>query len=168
MRILLFTASIAALIAVTMTTEAAQRKRSRGAVTSRARDISNSLPNVEVQEAPKYLGFSVEPELDAKGEDLEFQQAIAAQLSLLDYVPDYRVEHFRWISDELVVPIQGWRGRIVSADPIADGACITVRVVPIAGIGTKDHTLEYYLYVDGRLTYIASDGTATRGVTTFN
>jgi hypothetical protein len=177
MRKLMLAASIAALIAVAMTTEAAQRGR-RQAGTTGVINVPKDTPTtaqaravnlaMERQEADRYRGLSVEADPDAQGEELAVQERIADQLSRLDYVPAHRVEHFRWIPEQLGLPILGWRGRIVAAAPDPDGVRITVRVTPIAGIGTADHTLEFYLYSNGRLVHVASEGATSRGVTTFN
>ncbi len=176
MRKFLLAASSAALITVALTSEAAQRgRRQAGAtdsiyvskdtpVTARNRELNLA---VERQKSEQYRGLSVEPHPAASGQAFVVQERIANLLGRLDYVPAHRVEHFRWIP-EMGMTISGWRGQIVETAPAPNGIRVTVKVKPIVALGTKDYTLESYLYTDGRLVHFASEGAPSRGVTTFN
>jgi hypothetical protein len=176
MRTLMLAASIAALFAVAMTTEGAQRGR-RAAGAAGSINVPKDTPataqasaialEMERQRAGSYRGLEVKPHPDAKGEALAIQERIADRLARLDYVPAQRIEHFRWIPEQLGLPIAGWRGQIVAAEPAQDGVRITMKVAPIAGVGTADHMLESYLYTNGRLVHLASEGAPSRGVTIF-
>lgn len=176
MRMLMLVASLAAVVALAMTTEAAPRAdRHTGATggvdvtkdtsaTTRARAVRFAIDR---QEAARYRGLQVEASADAESQERAIQEQIAQQLSWLDFVPTHRVDHFRWIPEQLGLPILGWRGRIVTTSQAADGVRVTVQVAPIAGIGTADHTRETYLISDGHLVHLASEGAPSRGVTTF-
>ncbi len=181
MRKLMLATLIAALIAVALTSvaptsEAAPRGR-RQAGAARPVYASKDTPAttkalaiqlaMERKKAARYRGLSVKADPNAEGEELAVQERIADQLSRLDYVPAHRVEHFRWIPEELGLTIYGWRGRIISAVPAPNGVTVTMRVAPIVPIGTGAHTLESYFYSKGRLVHLASQAGSFHGVTTY-
>lgn len=178
MRKFMLAALIAAFVAVTLTTQAAQRGR-RQAKAPRSVFVAKNSPaaaralawNLEMdrQKAERCRGLSVEPHPEAKGDERATQERIADLLSRQDYVPAHRVEHFRWIPEQMGMTIAGWRGRIVETARAPGGVLVKVKITPIAGLGTSDHTLESYLSTnDGRLVHVASEGAPSRGVITFH
>jgi hypothetical protein len=184
MRKIMFAASIVAVIAAALTTEAAHRSRRQAQApeapqppqprpplftkdTPAAARLRAMQDPVVRQAAEPYRGLSVEPDPEATGDTLALQERIAALLARMDYVPAHRVDHFRWITEEMRLKIVGWHGRILETKPTRDGIRVLMKVWPVAGIGTSDHTLESYLYADGRLVHLNSEGAPTRGLVFF-
>jgi hypothetical protein len=178
MRKSILASSITLLAVVTLTTQAAPREKQQ-AEAPKPVFVSKNSPAAEraVRAMEKdrerrysYRGLSVEPHPEAAGDELAMQERIAALMARLDYVPAHRAEHFRWVHDELNMPIYGWKGKIAESHHTPDGVVVTVRIWPIAPFGTGDNTLETYLYNKaGRLIHLHSEGAALRAgrVSTF-
>ena len=165
MRKILIVASMAALALASSVTaqRVASGRRSAGVVVPKKRVPANpeaaALQVSRQREALRYRGLSVEPQPEAEGPELERQERICGLLSKLDFVPDNRLERFRWIGVHGGV-ITGWEGEIQEARAVPGGLVVTMKVYPrhtAGGLAAVDgHAVEQYLYSGGRLRFLGS------------
>lgn len=124
------------------------------------------------QESERYRGLLVMPHPAAKGEALVFQEQIGSLMMKSDFVPDKRVQGFRWIPTEIGRTITGWQGNIMDVTPGPEGMVVTMRVVPrMDGYGkyhTTAYAVERYLFTKGRIIYLDSEGPNDRGIEIIN
>jgi hypothetical protein len=164
-------------LSLSVTAVASQkRKTSKGATTSRAKESSGPRLETVVTKRPpaksgsfaeqntalylklsQYRGLSVRPHINASGETLKLHQEICDSMSLLDFVPQARIDHFKWIIIDKNMPINGWTGSIEETAPAPTGVRVELKISPTSGpTQFSDHVYEYYLYSSSNLRYLDS------------
>jgi len=122
------------------------------------------------QDETRYRGLVVLPHPEAAGADRKLQRQVCVLMERLDFVPDQRLTHFRWLNHVPAV-LTGWEGTIEDTTPAPGGVRLMMKVYPkhtgggIAAV--DDHYVEYYRYAQGRLQYLGAEGTPAK-VITFN
>lgn len=122
-------------------------------------------------EGMRYKGIHVNPHPAAKGAELEIQNSIARLISRLDFVPEFRIQQFRWIPERAGTTITGWQGDILNVRRTSQGILVDLRVIPRmygSSLHTSDYTVETYLYTNGKLHHINSTRPLEGGVTTWS
>jgi hypothetical protein len=117
------------------------------------------MRQAERNEAERYRGFRLNLNPQANGPDVATQRNIGILLTLLDVVPEERMEHFGWLSTHSVV-ITGWVGSILNMTPVDSGVVLAIAVSAEhsggPSISSNDTIIEYY-HVDGTaLSYLGS------------
>jgi hypothetical protein len=125
------------------------------------------------QERERYKGITVNPHPQALGATHTFQMNICKLISKLDFVPDARLQRFRWIPQEMNTPITGWKAIILDTAPAADGVLVRIKVTPRHDGNGGFHapnafTIESYVLKNNQISYIGLEGPASRGIIIFN
>jgi hypothetical protein len=105
-----------------------------------------------------YHGIAIKTSPKAKHHNLAIQKDIAALMTRLDFVPNHRVDHYKWVA-RYGGKITGWDGWIVDVTPVDEGVVVVIGVYPVhtsPWIVLNDIVLEKYLISDGQLHYLES------------
>jgi hypothetical protein len=105
-----------------------------------------------------YHGIAIKTSPKAKHHNLAIQKEIAALMTRLDFVPNHRVDHYKWVA-RYGGKITGWDASIVDVTPVDEGVVVVIRVYPdhtSPFIVLNDIVLEKYLISDGQLHYLES------------
>jgi len=108
----------------------------------------------------RYDGTSISPGKELLRGETPLRKEISAKLSQLDFIPNVRRVHFRWLENH-PVKVTGWLGEIENLEEIPEGILVRVNVwpnvVPFDGkyLVHQDHFYETYLYSKGALNLVS-------------
>ncbi len=118
-------------------------------------------------EARRYKGLLIV----ARQGDLGIPKGVASVLQDLDFVPQERIDRFRWVVEEMDAPITGWNGYVETATPVIGGFVVDLKIYPRHDTNNffapGEYTIERYEIIGKNVRHLGSEAPPKRGIIVF-